>query len=184
MLAKTDLSRYNNLWYNPRATVPVRLLWFVINWIFFASFNPSSSLKIILLRLFGAVVGMGVVIKPRINIKYPWNLKIGNYSWIGEGVWIDSLGKVDIGNHVCISQGALLLTGNHNYKKSTFDLIIGNITLEDGVWIGAKAIVCGGVTCKSHAVLTANSVASSTIDSYSVYRGNPAIKIRERNLGE
>ena len=97
-----------------------------------------------LLRMTGASVGAGVVIKPRVTIKYPWKLAVGNHSWIGEQVWIDNLDQVTIGAHVCISQGALLLCGNHDYKKPTFDLITGPIVLEDGVWIGAKASVALG----------------------------------------
>ena len=132
--------------------------------------------------MFGAKIGKGVVLKPNINIKYPWRLRIGNHSWIGEGVWVDNLEDVIIGANCCISQGALLLCGNHNYKKSTFDLMTGKIILEDGVWVGAKAIVCGGVVCMSHAVLSAGSVATSELEAYSVYQGNPAVKIKEREI--
>ena len=78
-------------------------------------------LKIYLLKIFGAKIGKGVIIKPGVNIKYPWNLYIGDHVWIGENVWIDNLDDVIINNHVCVSQGAMLLCGNHNYKKSSFN---------------------------------------------------------------
>ena len=71
----------------------------------------------------------------------PWKLKVGNNVWIGEDVWIDNLELVDISDNVCISQGAMLLCGNHDFTSSTFDLIVKPIVLEDGVWIGAKSIV-------------------------------------------
>ena len=80
-----------------------------------------------LLRLFGAKIGKKVIIRPSVKVTYPWKLSIGDYSWIGEDVWIDNLEQVIIGSNVCISQGAMLLCGNHNYKKVTFDLIIGEI---------------------------------------------------------
>ena len=136
------------------------------------------------MRLFGAKIGKGVVIKPAVNIKYPWFLTIGDNSWVGENVWIDNLGKVEIGSNVCISQGALLLCGNHDYKKTGFDLIVGDILLEDGVWIGAKAIVTGNVVCKSHAILTAGSITSKDLEAYSIYRGNPAEFVRERKMND
>jgi len=180
MSIKTDLSSYNNSWYDPGGNKLKRSFWFIANAFFFASFNPFNGLKIALLRLFGAKVGHGVVIKPSVLIKYPWRLSIGNYVWIGEKVWIDNLENISIGNNVCISQGALLLCGNHDYKKATFDLMLEKITLEDGVWIGAKAIVCPGVTCASHSVLTVNSVAVKNLEPYSVYSGNPAIKVKDR----
>ncbi len=133
-----------------------------------------------LLRLFGAQIGKGVVIKPGVNIKYPWKLSIGDYSWIGEKVWIDNLDQVTIGRHCCLSQEAMLLIGNHNYKLPTFDLMVAPITLEDGVWIGARSIVTGGVTCQSHSVLAINSVASLNLHQNGIYRGNPAEKVKER----
>jgi putative colanic acid biosynthesis acetyltransferase WcaF len=76
----------------------------------------------------------------------------------------------------------MLLCGNHDYKRSTFDLIVGNIMLEDGVWIGAKSVVCPGVVCRSHSVLSVGSVASAPLDAYGIYRGNPAVKVKERTM--
>ena len=179
---KTDLSKYDNSWYQPGGAIKL-LLWLWVNAVFFnhglALFN---GFKIILLRLFGAKIGVGVVIKPSVSIKYPWFLTIGNYVWIGEKVWIDNLTNVTIGNNVCLSQGVMLLTGNHNYTKPTFDLIIGEIILEDGVWLGAQSVVCPGITCKSHSVLTVGSMATKNLESYSIYQGNPAIKVRERKI--
>lgn len=176
-----DLSSYDNTWYNPGAGGLKRVLWYFINCLFFINpLNPSGLIKVWLLRLFGARIGKGVVIKPGVNIKYPWFLKVGNHVWIGERVWIDNLAMVSISDHVCISQGAMLLTGNHHFRKSTFDLITGEIKLETGCWIGAFAIVCPGVVCRNHAVLSVNSVAAETLEPYWVYKGNPAVKSRER----
>jgi putative colanic acid biosynthesis acetyltransferase WcaF len=181
-MQKTDLSKFNNAWYRPGGNSLKRLLWYFINAFFFNSFFPFTGIKIFFLKLFGSRVGKRVVIKPYVRIKYPWNLEIGDNSWIGEDTWIDNLAAVKIGKNVCLSQGAFLLCGNHNYKKNTFDLIVGEIILEDGVWIGAKSIVCPGITCSSHSVLSAGSVANSNLDSYVVYQGNPAKKIRERSI--
>lgn len=178
---KTDIASYDNKNYLPGKNVIVRSLWFITNVLFFLNpLNPFSCIKVFLLRIYGAKVGKGVNIKPSVNIKYPWRLKIGNFVWIGEKVWIDNLVNVEIGDNSCISQGALLLTGNHNYKKSTFDLILGEIILADGVWIGAKSIVAPGVKCLSHSVLSAGSLLSADMEEYSVYMGNPAKKIRTR----
>lgn len=174
------LSEYDNSWYKPGPKWK-RNLWLVINVLFFNNgFAIFNRLKCSLLRLFGAKVGKRVLIKPSVNIKYPWFLQVGNDVWIGENVWIDNLGLVTIGDNVCISQGALLLTGNHNYSKSFFDLMIGTITVEDGVWIGAKSTVCPNVTCKTHAVLAVSSVATKDLDAYTIYQGVPAEKIKMR----
>ncbi len=180
---KTDLSQYKNTSYKPGKNFIIRTIWYFTNIIFLkSSFSVINSFKIFILRIFGAKIGKGVVIKPSVNIKYPWKLKIGDYSWIGENAWIDNLENVEIGNNVCISQGAMLLCGNHNYKKSSFDLMVGEIIIEDGVWIGAKSIVTAGVVCRSHAVLTVLSVATKNIEAYTINKGNPAQKIKSREI--
>ena len=180
-MRKADLSNYDNSWYSPQAIWLKRAIWYFTNQLIFNhGLLPLSFLKVFILKVFGARVGKGVNIKPSVNIKYPWLLEIGDHVWIGEQVWIDNLAKVVIGDNVCLSQGAMLLTGNHNYKKPGFDLLTGAINVEDGVWIGAKSTVCPGVTCRSHSVLSVNSVAVTDLDSYGIYQGNPAKKAKER----
>jgi putative colanic acid biosynthesis acetyltransferase WcaF len=180
-IRKVDLSRFNNDWYTSGASFVKRGLWFIINVLFFINpFNPFVWVKTKLLTLFGSKIGKRVIIKPNVNIKYPWKLSIGDNVWIGEGVWIDNLASVLIGDNCSISQGALLLTGSHNYKSVEFDLMVKEIILEDGVWIGAKSIVCPGVICKSHSILTVGSVATKDLESYSIYQGIPAEKKRDR----
>ena len=181
-MQKTDLSKFDNAWYNPGNPLK-RGLWFFVNVCVMQNrMNPFNGLRIFFLKIFGAKLGSGVVIKPNVNIKYPWKVEIGNNVWIGEQVWIDNLGKVKIGDNVCLSQGAMLLCGNHNYKKVEFDLVVGNITLEEGVWIGAHSVVCPGVSCKSHSILSVNSVAVKTLEPYTIYQGNPAVVVRKREF--
>ncbi len=181
----TRLDLYNNSSYKTGAGIFKRLIWFLVNAIFLQNpLNISSGLKIALLRIFGAKIGNGVTIKPTVNVKYPWLLEIGDHVWIGEEVWIDNLVNVKIGSHVCLSQGAMLLTGSHNYKTSTFDLIVKEIVLEDGVWIGAKSIVCLGVKCLSHSVLAVNSVATSDLSAFGIYQGNPSVWKRKRVIAD
>ncbi|MFN4854568.1 MAG: WcaF family extracellular polysaccharide biosynthesis acetyltransferase [Bacteroidota bacterium] len=181
----TRLDLFKNPEYNPGAAWPKRIFWFYVNaCIFKTSLLPSSSFKTFLLRVFGARVGKGVVIKPCVNIKYPWKLRIGDHCWIGEEVWIDNLDEVTLHNHVCISQGAFLLCGNHNYKKTGFDLVTAPITLESGAWAGAKTVICPGVIMHTESVLTAGSVATKSLDAFGIYGGNPAVKLRDRLIEE
>jgi putative colanic acid biosynthesis acetyltransferase WcaF len=179
---KTDLSKYN-AWYKPSRNVLVCIIWYYINALIFNSLLfPFNSLKIFILKLFGAKVGKGVVIKPNVNIKYPWLLEIGNHTWIGENVWIDNLALIKIGESCCLSQGAMLLTGNHNFTSQNFDLIVKPIILEDGVWIGAKSVVCPGVTCFSHSVLQVSSIATRDLNAYKIHGGNPANALKDRKI--
>lgn len=179
---KTDLSQFNTGDYHAGPKWKV-VTWFFINYyIFDSSFPWPYKLKIFLLRLFGARVGTGLVIKTKVRIKNPWRLTIGDHCWIGESVWIDNLEDVIIGSNVCISQGAMLLTGNHDYTSINFAYRLGKIHLEDGVWIGARAVVCPGVTCKAYSILTVNSVANKQLDELGIYAGNPAVYIRARKF--
>lgn len=177
---KVAYKSYNNKDYNPGNKFKI-ILWYFINALLIKNpINPISYIKVLILKLFGAKIGKSVVIKPYVNIKYPWFLVVGDNVWIGENVWIDNLAQVKISDNVCLSQGAMILCGNHDYKKTTFDLMVKEIVLEEGCWIGAKSIVCPGVICKSHSILTTGSVATTNLQAYSIYQGNPAKKIRDR----
>ena len=74
----------------------------------------------------------------------------------------------------------MLLCGNHNYKKKTFDLIIGEIHLKDGSWVGAKTTVCPNVTLHENSILTVGSIAVHDLEANGIYQGNPAKIIRTR----
>ena len=180
---RVDLSLFSSKTFNKGKNNFIIILWYFVNALIVkASWNPFMGLKIILLKFFGAKIGNGLVIKNNVIIKYPWKLTIGENCWLGENCWIDNLDFVEIGNNVCISQGALLLTGNHDYRLSTFDYRNSPIKLEDGVWIGAKTVVCPGVVASENSILTVGSVATKIMEENGIYQGNPAIKIREREI--
>ncbi|NLH39969.1 MAG: colanic acid biosynthesis acetyltransferase WcaF [Elusimicrobia bacterium] len=177
---KVDLSKFNNSWYNHGSKFKC-LFWYLCNIAFLKSSLPYPSwFKIMILKLFGAKISWKTVIKPCVNIKYPWFLEIGDNVWIGEDVWIDNLCLVKIGDNVCISQGVYILTGNHNYKTETFDLLLKPVVVEDGVWLGAKSIICPGIILKSHSILTVGSVLMSDTEEYTIYKGNPAVPVKKR----
>lgn len=159
------------------------MCWYLVSLLFFRSgLVPFSNMLVLILRIFGAKIGSDVRIKPCIYIRYPWKLVVGNYSWLAD-CYIDNLDQVIIGENVCVSQQAMLLTGNHNYKSSAFSLLTSPIVLEEGVWIAAGATVCPGITAASHSVLGPGAVAFTDLEAYSIYRGNPALKIRARTIG-
>jgi putative colanic acid biosynthesis acetyltransferase WcaF len=181
-MKEVNLNKYDNSWYKPGSFLK-RFIWHLFSNIFINTTLPFPiKLKVTILRLFGTKIGQNVVIKPSVNIKYPWFLIVGDNVWIGENVWIDNLTTVSIGKNVCISQGALLLTGNHNYKKIKFDLMLGEIKIEDGAWIGAKTVVCPNLVIGSHAILSVGSIATTDLKAFGIYQGNPAIWVRDRNL--
>jgi putative colanic acid biosynthesis acetyltransferase WcaF len=182
---KVDLTKYDlknsSFHHSIGASKPKQWFWFICSSLLIRNpLIPFSSFRKWILVLFGAKIGRGVRIRPGVQIKFPWKLTLGDHVWLGENCWIDNLTDVFIGDHSCVSQGAYLCTGNHDYTSVGFELILKPITLEDGVWIGAKAIVAPGVTCHSHSILTAGSVATKNMDAYGIYQGNPAVKLKER----
>lgn len=170
-----DLASYNNQDYRPGGSRFARCLWYAVSlFIFESGIFPFSSLKRFLLIWFGAEIGRGLVIKPHVRIKYPWRLKIGDHCWLGQGVWIDNLGDVRLGNNVCLSQEAYLCSGSHDFRKPTFDLIVDSIELKDNVWVAARSLVLGGVTVGPGSVVGAGSVVTKDVPPGSLAVGVPA----------
>lgn len=167
--------------YDKGASKFKQVLWFFVNAFFVrASWNPFMGFKILLLKIFGAKIGKGLIIKNNVIIKFPWYLTVGDNCWIGENVWIDNIDKVTICSNVCISQGAMLLTGNHDYTDPKMPYRNAPITIKDGAWIGAKAIVCPGISVGECAILTVGSIATKNLEPFGIYQGTPAQKIRQR----
>ena len=142
----------------------------------------TSSWRVTLLRFFGARIGDRVVIKPGVTIKYPWHFEVGNDCWIGENCWIDNLTTVQLGNDVCVSQGAYFCTGNHDWSDPNFGLMIAPIRLASGAWAGAKCILNPGTVLGEGAVAGAGSVVTGRIPDYDVYAGNPAVFVKRRTI--
>lgn len=143
---------------------------------------PFSRLKVTVLRCFGARIGKGAYLKPGIRVKFPWALEIGDHCWIGESVWIDNLAPVLIGSHVCISQGAYLCTGNHDWSSHNMKLFRRPILIGDQSWVGAMTTVCPGVEVGEGAVLTAGSIAARSLEPWTIHAGNPAIAVKARRI--
>jgi putative colanic acid biosynthesis acetyltransferase WcaF len=179
----TQLTKSFNTGFFDNGASNVKLVcWYIIDLMFFRSgLMPFSNILVSLLRIFGSTIGKDVRIKPHIRIKYPWKLSIGDHSWLGNCT-IENLDQVTIGKHVCVSQGAVILTGNHNYNEKKFSLFTKKVTLEDGVWICANSVICPGVTAESHSILKVGSVANKTLEAYSIYQGNPAQFVNTRKI--
>jgi putative colanic acid biosynthesis acetyltransferase WcaF len=163
-------------------SIVVDVLWNVVQFLFISSFQPFSSLRILFLRLFGAKIGQGVVIKPFVKIKFPWKLQIGDHTWIGESVWIDNLDEVMIGNHCCLSQLVYICTGDHDWKSSRFDLTRKPVKIDDNAWLCARSTIAPGVKVGEGAVLTIGSVAIHDLDAWVIYSGNPAQPVKRREI--
>lgn len=174
-----NLDTYSTNGFHRGAPRSVEAIW-LIGSALVASGLPGSGWRCALLRLFGATIGMGAVLKPGIKVKFPWRLILGNHVWIGERVWIDNLAQVKIGNHVCISQGAYLCTGSHNWSREDFRLIVKGIDIQDHVWICASVNVAPGTTIEKGAVVSMGGLAQGQLKKWTVYAGTPALPVKKR----
>lgn len=170
-----DLSRFSSRQFDRGTSRLKEALWIVVKNLFFLTPWPwPSALRAGLLRMFGAKVGRGVVIRARVNITFPWRLELGDYVWLGEEVLILSLAQVKIASHVCISQRSFLCTGSHDFKAVTFDLKTAPIVVQTGAWIAAQCFVGPGVEIGANSLMAAGCVLTKPVPEKSFVTGNPA----------
>lgn len=175
-----DLASFRGNHFDRAKPFWVEALWLIASAVFVSSWLPGSWHRRLTLKLFGASVGQHVVIKPRVRIKFPWRLVVGDNSWIGEDAWIDNLAPVTIGSSACISQGTYLCTGSHDWTSPAFDLVVKAIVVGDGAWIAARSTIGPGVTVGEGAVLALDSTALKNLDPWCIYSGGPAVFIKRR----
>ena len=167
---KVNLSGYSNFPFSRGRPFLCEALWIVFSGFIFSSWVPGSGWRVLSLRLFGAKIGKGVVIKPLVRIKFPWRLVIGDHSWIGESVWIDNLDMVLIGSHTCISQAAYLCTGSHNRNSDEFELMVRPISIGSHSWVGAHSKISLGVNIGDRCFVGFGQICTRSIPSGSEVR--------------
>ena len=156
-------------------------LWWAID---FFLFKPSPQImygwRRLLLRLFGAKIGKKVIIRPNVTITYPWKVSIGDYSWIGDNVELYSLGEIEIGSNVVISQKSYLCGASHDYKQEDFSIWSGKVVIEDECWLATDVYVAPNVTIGKGTVIGARSSVFNDLPNGKVCVGSPAKAIKER----
>jgi putative colanic acid biosynthesis acetyltransferase WcaF len=180
---RVHLARTHRGGYQPGRPYVVRAVWLIVEAL--VLLNPvivSYPLKRAVLRLFGATIGEGVVIKPGVHVKYPWRLTVGDHCQLGERAWIDNMEDVALASDVMVSQGAYLCTGNHEWTDPAMPLAPRRIIVEHGAWIGAFAKVAPGRTVGAGSVLSLGAVALSDTEPWGIYAGNPAVRVGTRVL--
>ena len=161
-----DLRQYDQSWFDRGRPGWLILLWWFVQAIAFPLTPHSAhSIRRFLLRLFGAKIGRGVLIRPTARFTYPWKIHIGHYSWIGDDVVLYSLDAIWIGQHCVISQNTYLCTGSHNLQDPAFGLLTAPIKIGNGVWIAANCFIAPGVLVGANSTIGACS---------SVFRNMPA----------
>jgi putative colanic acid biosynthesis acetyltransferase WcaF len=166
--------------FRGRSPYFVQLWWIVQATLFRGSPQVCYGFRRWLLRIFGAQVGHGAIIRPSVTVTYPWRVKIGAHSQIGDDVVIYSYGDITIGNSVVVSQKSYLCAGTHNFLSEAFELQSFPIVIEDHVWLAADVFVAPGVTVGQGAVVGARSSVFSNLPDYMICTGSPAKPVRAR----
>ncbi len=139
----------------------------------------SSRLRAWALRRYGATIGHGVVLRPRLRVKSPWNLEIGDRCWIGDGVWFHNRDRITVGSDVSISQETYLTTGAHAFRTD-MALITNPIVIEDGVWLTSRCVVLGGAHIGRSAVISPLTVVRGDIPENAVVAAPAAVVVGQR----
>ena len=183
MYDKVDLSQYDPAQFQRgRPQWFIALWWLVQSSLFRWSLQPMYEYRNALLRLFGAKIGRNVRIRPDACFYYPWNVEIGDYSWVGNQAYFYSLDKIRIGAQCVISQQAYLNTGTHDVTDTGFRLIIKPIVIQDGAWVGARVFINLGVTLHENAVIGAMSMVTKDMPAGMICFGNPCQPVKTRLL--
>jgi putative colanic acid biosynthesis acetyltransferase WcaF len=144
--------------------------------------NPlqiSSRLRRAVLVAFGARIGQAVLLRPRLRVRFPWKLSIGDRSWIGEDVWFHNQDQLTIGSDVVVSQGTFITTGSHAHRKD-MALITRPVVIEDGVWVTARCIVLGGSHIGVSALVTPGTVVSGDVPANMIFSHQKEQVVRPR----
>lgn len=166
--------------FRGKSKFKVQLWWFFYALLFKPSPQVLYGWRRVLLKLFGAKIGKKAIIRPTVEITYPWNLVIGDYCQIGDNVVLYTLGKIEIGNHSVISQRSYLCAGGHDYKRIEFPIFSKKIVIEDQCWIAADVYVAPGIHVGRGTVVGARSSVFKNLPSGKVCLGSPAKVIKDR----
>ena len=178
-----DLRKYDQSNFDRGRPNWVIMLWGLVQAIAFPlSLHNLNGFRCWLLRLFGAKIGQGVIIRPTARFTYPWKVTIGDYSWVGDDVVFYSIDRIVIGSHTIISQKSYLCTGSHDIKTENFSLITAPIKIGNGAWVATDCFIAPGVTIGANAVIGARSSVFQDIGVQQVAWGTPCKAQYKRQL--
>lgn len=162
--ASRDLEGFTGAGYDIGRSRLTQALWLFVQSSVLMHWWCPAALRVRVLRAFGANISDGVLIRHRVRVHWPWKLTVGPNTWIGEGAWLLNLEPIVIGSNVCISQEALLCTGSHDRRSPTFEFDNAPITVGDGAWVAARAMILRGVSVGPRATIGAGSVVTRDVD--------------------
>jgi putative colanic acid biosynthesis acetyltransferase WcaF len=166
--------------FRGRSRLQVQLWWLVQATLFRGSPQVLYGFRRWLLRLFGARVGAGVIVRPSATITYPWQVELGDHCWVGDDVVLYSFATIRIGSNAVVSQKSYLCAGTHDYRSEAFDLQGFPIVIGAKAWVAADVFVGPGVTIGEGAVVGSRSAVFTDLPPMMVSVGAPAKPLKPR----
>ncbi len=145
---------------------------------------PSQRYRNFMLRkVFKMGLDKKTVIYGGFEIRCPWNITVGEGTIIGNEVKLDGRNGIIIGKNVNFSTGVWIWTEQHDHNDEYFRCLDkgGMVIIGDRAWISCRTIILPNVIIGEGAVLAAGAVAVNKLDSYGIYTGCPAKKVKERS---
>lgn len=174
-----QISAYSSPWSRYEA-IKIRV-WEVV-WTLFVRWlpKPFSCWYKLLLKMFGCTIQGNPFIAPTARIYAPWLLEIKHRACLATRCEVYNLGPVRIGERSVIAQYAYICNGTHDFSSKAMPLVVGDIIIDDDVFIGAKATILAGLHIRKGAIVGAGAVVTKDVDPLTVVGGNPAKFIKDR----
>lgn len=148
--------------------------------------HVGNRLRVSLLRLIGFQIGRGTVMWGAPTITGSGDLyarlTVGEACWFNVGCFLNLGAPVLIGNRVAVGHQVMILTDTH--AIGTPDRRAGiveaqPVSIEDGVWLGARCTILPGITIGAGAVVAAGAVVTKSVAPHVLVGGVPARPLRE-----
>lgn len=160
----------------------IRLIVYLFRFItIFVMKIPFNVIRVNYLRIFSKI-GKQVFIGRNVEVYYPFNIEIGDYSVINKNCLLDGRGaKIKIGRNVDVAQDVFIWTAEHDMNDDNHQGISDDVIINDYVWIASRATILPGVTINKGAVIASGAVVTKDVNAMDVVGGVPARKISERH---
>ena len=152
-----------------------RIRWWL--WKFFGKYvfkvliGPLNGPRVVWLRLFGAKIGKGNFISNHAIIVYPAGLQMGDENSIDDYVYFNA--DTILGDRCQLSSYAKIISGGHDVRSRCFKYTLRPVKICNSAFIGANAVVMGGVSIGTFAVVGANSFVLHDVNENTIAYGIP-----------
>lgn len=175
--------------------------------LFRTRYGLSSRFRVALYRSLGMRIGARCRLE-RVRVRRPSQIQLGNCNSLSEGTWlwpiedgstdmririgdynyfnrdvmIDASGSIEVGDHNMFGPGVYITDANHTLLPGRWvkdcPMDVGKVTIGNGCWIGARAVILKDVTLGDRCVVAAGAVVTKSVPAGWIVAGVPAKLLR------